>query len=235
MARRLAVTALSLLWAAGLAGGMAYMLHYEKTPGASANAPAHWPKTMPEFGRPELPTLVVALHPRCSCSQASLTELQKASQDFGTPYNALLLINQPAELQTAAGEQPEAGEAGAELARGWRDNALYREVAGVLHASVKADPGGSFAREFGAETSGEVLLYSAANRQGVRNLLYAGGVTGGRGMTGENAGVDALTRAFHEQHWLGGLPVFGCKLTSFRTEAAANRMPLPIVKQEVTR
>ena len=192
------IVALAVLWVAGVLAGARYLLRYEKTPGREASAPVRWPKGVAETGEAGLPTLVVALHPRCSCSRASLSELERAAQGFRMPFNALLLIYQP----VSGGSD-------------WQNNALYRDAQRNLHAQVVPDTGGALASKFGAETSGEVILYSRQERSGQRTLLYAGGVTGARGMDGANAGADELVQAFEEQRKQAGRPVYGCGLSTF--------------------
>ena len=200
-ARRVVIVVLAGFWIVAFTYGMRAMLRFERTPGQIASAPTHWPIGVPEWGSAQLPTLVVALHPRCSCSRASLDELEQAAQTFGASYNAVLLIYQPA---------------GGDI--DWRNNALYRDAQTSLHANVVLDTNGLLAQSFGAETSGEVMLYSGQDHSGIRNLLYAGGVTGARGVDGANPGVDSLLSAFHQQRSSAGKPVFGCALTSFLKE-----------------
>lgn len=210
--RSLVAGAVTLLWVAGVAFGMTSMLRFEKTPGATSDAPPAWPTGVPQSGEAGLPTLVVALHPRCSCSRASLHQLEEAAQGFGSSYNALLLIYEPKDAQAE-------GNGG-----GWQNDVLYREAQRALHAQVVSDVDGALAAKFGAQTSGEAMLYSASDQSGERRLLYAGGVTGGRGMDGANNGINALTRAFNQRRFAAGQPVFGCALTSFQRVAQVRKL-----------
>ena len=52
------------------------------------------------------------------------------------------------------------------------------------------DDDGAEARRFGAETSGQTLLYDARGA-----LAFSGGITGARGHAGDNAGRASLRRA----------------------------------------
>src|SRR5688572_20650114 len=64
-----------VLWLAAVGYGFSLAMKFELTPGAAGNPKNHWPagsKIAPDSG---IPNLVVALHPRCSCSRASLHEL----------------------------------------------------------------------------------------------------------------------------------------------------------------
>lgn len=173
--RRAVLAAGLILWLAALVPGVRALRAFESTAGKMAAAPGDWPSQVPLVGATRLPTLVVALHPRCSCSQATLAELEGAAAEFNHPYNAVLLIYRP------RGDRYD-----------WERSSLYREAQQALHASVVIDNDGELAREFGAFTSGEVLYYSAPDSNAKRHLLFSGGITGGRGMVGANVGVEAL-------------------------------------------
>jgi len=70
------------------------------------------------------------------------------------------------------------------------------------------DAGGSVARQAGAFTSGQTLLYSAGGR-----LVFNGGITHSRGHSGDNKGREAIV-SFLEGRTLDQhiAPVFGCSL-----------------------
>ncbi len=215
--RNTIILVLAMAWVSGLFAVTRFLLSYEKTPGTKSIAPENWPKGVAETGQAGWPTLVVTLHPRCSCSRASTTELERASQQFHTPFNALLLVYQPkvhGKQQTASRPEERGTDHGV---NGWRNDDLYRDLQREMHAQMVPDIDGAFAASFGAKTSGEVLLYSPHDSLGQRHLLYAGGVTGARGMSGPNAGADALVRAFQEETQQAGWPVFGCGLLSIHT------------------
>ncbi|ADW67132.1 hypothetical protein [Granulicella tundricola] len=204
--------ALGLVWLLAMVPGVRYLLAYEHTAGSQGTAPRGWPKGMPQVGDAALPTLVVALHPRCSCSQATLAELEEAAQGFGHPYNAVLLIYRP------KGSDYE-----------WQKVDLYRDAQKALHARVMLDDDGQYSAAFGAETSGEVLYYSAAKGAAGRRLLFSGGVTGSRGMVGGNDGIEALKSAFkldrEPEH--AKTPVFGCGLFAALEPQAAEKRSRP--------
>jgi hypothetical protein len=196
------------LWILALIPGVRYLLRFETATGKQGIAPSGWNSSVLPSGNPHLPTLLVALHPKCSCSNATLTELEEAAQTFHTPYNAILLVDPP---QGSTFD--------------WQKISSYREAQKALHATVVLDAGGNLAADFGAFTSGDVLLYSAEDVHARRSLLFSGGVTGGRGMVGENRGVEALEAAFHNpgSNSRFSSPVFGCGLLSTATIAKGNK------------
>jgi len=195
--RRIVAYALAVVWCLALVPGIWYLLAFETTPGLQSSPASAWPAHFVTDQDPRLPTLVVALHPRCSCSQATLAQLEEAAKHFDHPYNSILLIDVPrgADYQ-------------------WREVSFYREAQQALHAKVILDEDGRLAASFGALTSGEVFFYSASDKSSGRSLLFSGGVTGSRGMIGPNKGIVALTTAFQKNSRIEAPhpPVFGCAL-----------------------
>jgi hypothetical protein len=195
--RRIFASAVAVVWCLALVPGIWYLLAFETTPGLQSSPASAWPAHFVTDQDPRLPTLVVALHPRCACSQATLAQLEEAAKHFEHAYNAILLIDVPrgADYQ-------------------WREVSFYREAQKALHAKVILDEDGRLAASFGALTSGEVFFYSAADKLAKRSLLFAGGVTGSRGMIGPNKGIAALMTAFQQNSHTEGAhpPVFGCAL-----------------------
>ena len=86
--------------------------------------------------------------------------------------------------------------------------ALASSIPGV---EVREDVDGVEAARFGAETSGEVVLYSPRGR-----LLFRGGITGVRGHEGDNLGLQrliaALSSASSPPAAVAESQVFGCAL-----------------------
>lgn len=198
--RRILFSLAILLWILALIPGVRSLMEYEQTPGTPAVPLQMWPAGVdlaedkleaaalsadadPRRGtdtlKAQLPVLVVALHPLCTCSRATLSELAIAAATFQHPYRAVLLVYQPRGSGAS-----------------WQTTGLYQQAARVLHAQVVTDLDGAIAARFGAQTSGQVFLYSGAAKPAGRRLLFAGGVTAARGETGENQGLVSLEDAF---------------------------------------
>ncbi len=190
-ARRAAGVALGLAWAAAVAAGLALLHRYETTPGPRGPAPARWPADSPLRRAPGRHTLVLALHPRCPCSRATVHELAEVMARAGGRLDVYALFYHPAADGPA-----------------WADGALRRQAAAVPGVTVRDDADGAEGRRFGAATSGHAALYGPDGR-----LLFAGGLTRSRGGEGESAGRAAVV-AFvtGAPAPAGATPVFGCPL-----------------------
>jgi hypothetical protein len=90
----------------------------------------------------------------------------------------------------------------------WEETDLWYDAQQIPGANVVNDPGGKEAALFGAEASGQTMLYDANGE-----LQFSGGVTASRGHSGDNAGRSAIVelvasgRAEQRQ-----TPVYGCYL-----------------------
>jgi hypothetical protein len=98
----------------------------------------------------------------------------------------------------------------ADFPTGWEKTDLWHSAAMIPGVVPISDKDGLEAIRFGAETSGQVMLYSAQGE-----LLFRGGITVARGHQGGNPGFDTLLACLTEGKadptpW----PVFGCPLRS---------------------
>lgn len=162
-------------------------------PSAGGEPPATWPSDVsvkPAEGRY---TLVVALHPECPCSSATLEELEKIMITTEGRVHAYAIFTVYRDLPHPVGET-----------RSWRRTARIPDTSRIL------DDEGELARRFAALTSGEVRLYDPEG-----GLRFRGGITASRGHAGENPGARAVLNLV-----LGtcgaatpvATPVFGCPL-----------------------
>ena len=165
--------------------GTAALIKFDVTPGLPSRAPLRWPsdtKVTRSFGHPQI---VVFAHPLCSCTRATLTELEQL----------------PGTSITVEFFRPGSGST-------WAKSATWDAARQSLGASVAWDDEGREAKRFGSGTSGTVLLYSAKGE-----LLFEGGVTPSRGHGGENFGFTNLAEALRtEKPQNTTRPVFGCGL-----------------------
>jgi len=180
------------LWGVAVVTGMGLMLFYEKNPGRAAEAPSRWPAASRIARQPGRSTLLMIMHPRCPCSSASVEQLERVLTRIHRPLQAVVLMVRP------AGTPP-----------GWERTPLWNQVAAIPNVAVMTDAQGIEAARFGSWTSGQVLLYDDAGC-----LRFSGGITGSRGMAGDNAGEQAARAQIESAAARGvaGSSVYGCEL-----------------------
>src|ERR1043165_5323235 len=90
--RRSLIAAFAVPWMAAVAWGFYALARYDATPGASAEAPAHWPSDAPLALDPTRLTLLLFAHPRCPCTRATLGELDRVIAASGERLSAHVLF-----------------------------------------------------------------------------------------------------------------------------------------------
>jgi hypothetical protein len=179
-----------LLWATAVVFGLVQLWRYENAPGIAASAPATWPDN-DSIPRPRhRPTLVVLIHPQCSCSRATLSELERLQARLQREVDTYVLMLSPATK------------------RDWTRSPLWQRAAAIQGITVVADGDGRQAARFGGYTSGQALLYDTAGM-----LVFSGGITASRGHEGDNAGRTAIEQLVaHASADRSSTFVFGCAL-----------------------
>lgn len=183
--------ALTLLWGLLMAYGLKILWDYDGAPGRAAAPPAQWPTDSALPRDPAVPTLVMFVHPRCPCTQASVAEFTLGLAQAAQPVRTTMVFLAPAHLTPA-----------------WVDGALWQRANALPGVAAWRDLDGIETARFRVATSGTIVLYDAAG-----HLLFHGGITLNRGHAGDNPGRRALVA------WLSGTstaphttPVFGCPL-----------------------
>ncbi len=184
---------LACIWMLAVAVGFYVLLEYGSTPGDAGRPVSAWPAESRLIRDPGRANLVVAIHPHCPCSGATidaLADLMTRCQGLAT---AQVLFYRPADF-------PE----------GWERTDLWCRAARIPGVRAVCDEGGIEANRFGAMTSGHVVLYSAEGA-----LLFNGGITVSRGHHGDNPGFDSLIACLTQGNPdRSPSPVFGCPLQS---------------------
>jgi hypothetical protein len=191
---RAIATILGVIWVGAIAAGTAWMVRFESSPGEPARAPALWP-AQASVRQGGAYTLVMAAHPRCPCTRASLDELAVVMAESKNRIAAHVIFFVPEDAS------PD-----------WWQTDLWRKAAAIPAVTPVVDRGGTLQRVFGAETSGSAAVYDAAGR-----LQFNGGLTAARGQRGENPGRLSLISLIESGEAAEMTPVFGCPL---RTPAA---------------
>ena len=182
----------SAVWIISVGLGFQLLLDYGSKPGPQTAVAPTWPQGSTLDKATAAPTLLVFLHPKCPCSNATLSELAYVVARHPEVRTKLIFIK-----PTGA-------------AKGWEDTALWHRALALPGATVVVDGQGREAHVFAARTSGQCFLY---DRLG--NLQFAGGITGSRGHEGDNQGLSRLEAALDQEQGIGILsPTFGCPLNS---------------------
>jgi hypothetical protein len=185
-----------LAWLGLIAGGHIWLLRYGFAEGATSMAPRTIPASLGLPQRLARPQLLLALHPRCPCSRATVRELAKILTRAPNTCDVTVLMYKPAD-------EPDR----------WMDGVLLDDCRRMA-CQIRADPEGRLAAALGRLTSGGVVLYDAEGR-----LRYQGGITASRGHEGDNAGERGVIEILRGRRLSQkSMPVFGCPVQSAPTE-----------------
>lgn len=181
-----------LVWIATLVVGTVLMLRHDfRNGGQPVSASERWPSGIPLPRQDGLATLVMAVHPCCPCTRASVDQLERLLLRSPRPVKATALVFAAPGL-----EEDRIG------------NELEQRIAAIPGLAIVADADGRIADALGLTTSGATALYDGDGR-----LRFLGGLTSARGSSVPGLGVEAVLAV------LGGsgvpdrtMPVFGCSL-----------------------
>jgi hypothetical protein len=180
-----------VIWLAAMSSALYLLLDYEKTPGRGSSPPLLWPPNSDIQRRRDGFTLVLAVHPQCPCTRATIAELSRLMAHAQGKLSAFVLFLKP-EAQSSE----------------WVETDLWSNASLIPGVEVRVDHAGVEAARFGALTSGATALY---DRNG--ELVFYGGITSGRGHEGDNDGRSSIEALINSR-----MPaqtqtaVFGCPL-----------------------
>ena len=184
-------------WVITVAAAVRSIRAFESTPGRAAAAPARWPASQLIAREPGTWTLVMLVHPHCSCSRASVSELAAIVEKAPRNVRTYVLAYQPHEFS------PE-----------WSHTDVWTAAQRLPRVRVLTDIDGKEARRFGGYTSGQTFLFDADGKR-----RYSGGITLLRGHAGLNSGRADVIRLVNGGRGPGTHPVFGCAIVPETKEA----------------
>lgn len=191
---------LTTVWGIAIVIGYSCLLWYNMNPGQIRIAPNRWPDSCSKRPDQELPTLLVFIHPKCPCTQATLIELEKLLAETNGKVRCNILLCCPSRLI------PE-----------WISSSLVERCCSIEGVIVDIDMNGALATTFNATSSGLCLLYSTAGE-----LQFHGGLTSERGHIGESIGRDAIRKILrNDVSYVECSPVFGCELVQLNRNCEA--------------
>ena len=182
------------IWVVTVAAAVRSIRAFEATPGRAADAPERWPASAAIERQPGTWTLVMLIHPHCSCSRASVSELAAVVEGAPRNLRAYVLTYQPHEYG------PE-----------WSHTDVWTAARRLSRVRVITDVDGKEARRFGGYTSGQTFLFDPDG-----NRRFSGGITLLRGHAGLNSGRADVIRIANGGAGRGTHPVFGCAIATHR-------------------
>lgn len=182
----------SFVWVAAVLLYYAHFLTYEAKPAAVNPPPAVWPTgSQLELSTGKM-NLVMFIHPKCPCTNASLTELAILMTRCSSQVNAYAVFLRPDGVE-----------------EGWEKTPHWQRASEIHGVKVISDVGGREVQRFNATASGETLLFSSDGK-----LLFVGGITGARGHEGDNQGLDSVVAMIRDGDMrCQRTGVFGCALS----------------------
>lgn len=182
---------LIVLWVIACVGGLGMLWRYKARPGDPGDPPARWPSPPALTLARDAPTLVLAAHPRCPCTRATLHELDRVLHDAPDVHAYVLFV-------VPDGVEP-----------GWERGELWDRAEELPHTTVIADHGGALAAgAFRLAVSGHVLVYDPDG-----SLRFSGGITPSRGHEGDSVGRERVAAVLAGEAPDAAVShVFGCSL-----------------------
>lgn len=191
--RRWLIGSCVTIWLVLTATGMSMLMASTYTPSPAADTRPLWPAGLALCPATDRPTLVLAFHPRCPCSDATLDALETLLDRTANKPAVFALLAIPANASAD-----------------WTDNELSRRLRTMRGVSTLTDTDGLTSLALGAKTSGQTFAYDTAGR-----LVFAGGITPGRGEAGDCEGAAFLAGWLAKKRMPAGVfnsHVFGCAL-----------------------
>ena len=178
----------TIFWLLAVVGGELILVRYANAPGLPAKAPVHWPGASHIHPISGKSTFVMFAHPFCPCSRASISELSKIMTHAQNRIQAVVIFITPEHHALAK-------------------TSLWNQAIQIPGVVVLEDQGNVESKLFGAQTSGQTLLYNEEGR-----LVFSGGITLARGHEGDNLGEKNVLNLLNYQKGEAQSSVFGCAL-----------------------
>lgn len=170
---------------------MGLLTRYSFAAGPTGAPPERWPEASRLERAAGEHTLVMVVHPRCSCTRASIRELSLLMTRLHGRLSAYVLFVKP---EGAADH--------------WERTDLWTSASIISGVTVVGDARGEEAARFGAVTSGHVYLFRPDGA-----LVFNGGITPSRSHQGDNVGrerIESLVR--HGRAERDESAVYGCAI-----------------------
>lgn len=185
---------LAVVWLCAVAIVSGWLVVRSTSAGPRQAGPDSWPATILGPQSSDRLSIVVALHPKCPCSKATITQLSELARALGDTAEFVALLLVPSGMDAD-----------------WMHSNTRDQLATLPSCRVILDHRGEAARALGMRTSGHVQAFSPDG-----SLVFSGGVTPSRGDLGPCAPLEVLSALASRPAEGNGppaaAPVFGCQL-----------------------
>jgi hypothetical protein len=186
-----------LCWLIAVGISFHILFNYSGEAGRVGSVPAAWPKQSQLHFQNEY-ELVMFVHPGCTCSSASLSELSRLLSKE-EKLKAQVVFMKTKKLDSL-----------------FVENDLVKKAQLLPRTKLYFDQDGVEAKKFGALTSGHTFLFHHE-----KGLLFNGGLTAARGHEGKSQGQESIEQILQNKPYRKVASVFGCDIFGniFRTES----------------
>lgn len=182
-------TAAGALWLGLILGWSGFLTAHQFRPGNASTLQHAWPPGSRLHPRPDALTAVLFAHPECPCFSATLTETERLQTLLREPLQLFVVFETDPAFDLFASRH-------------------FRRVSAWKNATIVHEADNREVALFGAQTSGQVLIFDKDRR-----LLFSGGITGSRAHEGDNPNLErAVAAARSRAPKVVLTPVYGCSL-----------------------
>lgn len=168
--KRTILTAMFAVWIALVGAGFLAMLIYQHDTKPHPEIVSRWPNSTDISRDSTRCNLLVFLHPRCACSLATLNELARIQSQCQDQLAIKILMYQPADAEAD-----------------WLESPIVDLAEQIPGAERIVDRDGVEASRFGANTSGQVILFDPNGSR-----VFTGGITPSRAHEGDSIGRQTI-------------------------------------------
>ena len=179
------------LWVIACLAAFLFILVYKHASGATVQPCAEREAELPKRPNDAPYRLVMAAHPRCPCTTASVRQIERILARCSTRLAVTVLVYRPLGTPLE-----------------WGRTSLVTNLEAAKYAQIVEDEDGRIAASLGLGVSGAVVLYGPDGQS-----KFAGGITPGRGHEGDCRGTDVIRLVVEgKQTSASTAPVYGCSL-----------------------
>ncbi|RCS49221.1 hypothetical protein DTL42_11835 [Bremerella cremea] len=167
---RLFLPVMIAVWIGLIGIGFITLLAYQNTSGQATDSQLAWPNSTYIHRDSKRCNLLLFLHPRCTCSLATLKELARLQTHCQDKLAIQIVLFQPSHAD-----------------HDWLDSQTVDLANQIPKTYTIIDKDGVEATRFGATTSGQVILFAPNGKR-----VFSGGITPSRAHEGDNLGSQAI-------------------------------------------